>query len=229
MPVQKPRPCRLFLFDLDGTLIDSKADIAYALNAVLIRMKLDQLPMSRIADFVGDGVQRLIQRTLREVTGAEPKHEEARLATSLYLEEYEAHLLDSTHLYDGVSEALNRLWWASFAVVTNKPERFSRHILAGLGVESRFCSIVGGDSISQRKPDPAPLQQAMNKCGAAPAETTMVGDSAVDIHAGKSAGVYTCGVTGGFRSRVELEAAGCDLILSNLAELPDYFCPPEQQ
>ena len=229
MQVTEPRPCRLFLFDLDGTLIDSKADIAQALNAALVRMSLPPLAMSRVADFVGDGVQRLIHRTLREVTGAEPNNEQAHTATSLYLEEYGVHLLDSTHLCEGVNEALNRLWWASFAVVTNKPESFSRRILEGLGVGDRFCAILGGDSTSQRKPDPAPLRKAMTQCGAKPSETVMVGDSAVDIHAGRAAGVYTCGVTGGFRSRAELEAAGCDLILSNLAELADYFCPLKEQ
>jgi len=226
MPVHIPFPCRLFLFDLDGTLIDSKSDIARALNLALIRMDLPPLPISKVGDFVGDGVQKLVQRTLREVGGAEPESEQVRIAVNFYQQEYEAHLLDSTHLYEGVKQALDRLYWASLAVVTNKPEHFSRRILEGLGVGDRFCAILGGDSIPQRKPDPAPLLKAMAQCGAAPSETVMVGDSAVDVRAGKAAGVFTCGVTGGFRSREELEAAGCDLIVSSLSELADHFCPP---
>jgi phosphoglycolate phosphatase len=227
MPAQNPFPCRLFLFDLDGTLIDSKSDIALSLNLALNRMGLRPLSMSKVGDFVGDGVQKLIQRTLREVTGRDPEKEAVRIAMRLYQQEYEAHLLDSTRLYDGVTEALDHLWWASFAVVTNKPERYSRRILDGLGVGKRFRAIVGGDSIQQRKPDPAPLLEAMVQCGASPSDTVMVGDSAVDVCAGKAAQVFTCGVIGGFRGRTELESAGCDLILSSFVELADYFCPPK--
>jgi phosphoglycolate phosphatase len=221
-----PFTCRLFLFDLDGTLIDSRDDIAYSLNAALTRLRLTPLPAARVADFVGDGVKKLIQRALHEVTGADPPSEQIQKAAHYYLQEYEAHLLDSTHLYEGVSTALSRLSWAMFAVVTNKPEGFSRRILAALGIGERFCAIVGGDSIPQRKPDPAPLLEAMSRCGASAAETVMVGDSAIDVRAGKAAGILTCGVTGGFRDRVELEAAGCDLILRSLQELPDYFRAP---
>jgi phosphoglycolate phosphatase len=228
MPGKTPLPRRLFLFDLDGTLVDSRDDIAYSLNAALVRLNLPPLPPPKIGDFVGEGVQKLIQRALREVTGAEPAGEQARVAAQYYLEEYNAHLLDSTHLYEGVRAALSRLPWALFAVVTNKPERFSRRILDGLGIGERFCAIVGGDSIPQRKPDPAPLRDAMSRCRVPAAESVMVGDSAVDVYAGKAAGIFTCGVTGGFRSRAELESAGCDLILSSLLELPDYFCPPRE-
>jgi phosphoglycolate phosphatase len=225
MPEHKPFPCRLFLFDLDGTLIDSKADIAHALNLALIRLGFPPLPMSKVMDFVGEGVQKLVQRALREVAGCDPDSEQVRIAVNLYQQEYESHLLDSTCLYDGVREALDRLPWASLAVVTNKPEQFSRRILEELGVGDRFCAILGGDSIPQRKPDPAPLLKAMAQCGAVPSETVMVGDSAVDVCAGKAAGIFTCGVTGGFRSREELEAAGCDLIVSSLSELADHFLP----
>ncbi len=226
MPVHDPFPCRFFLFDLDGTLIDSKTDIAYALNSALARAGFKPLPVSKVAEFVGDGVQKLVRRSLREAMGAEAVSEQIATVIDLYLQEYEAHLLDTTSLHDGVREALNRLGWASFGVVTNKPERFSRRILEGLEVGDRFCVIVGGDTIPQRKPDPAPLQEAMRRCAAAPSETVMVGDSAVDVVAGKAAGLFTCGVTGGFRDRAELESAGCDLIISGLIELPEHFCPP---
>ena len=124
---------------------------------------------------------------------------------TLFREEYGHHLLDQTCLYPSAKEALDRLSWASFAVVTNKPEGFSRRILDGLGVGNRFCAILGGDSVQKRKPDPEALLKAMNACRAAPSETAMVGDSPVDIQAGKAAGVTTCGVLGGFRPRQELE------------------------
>ena len=219
-------PVRLFLFDLDGTLIDSKSDIARSLNLALESAGLSTLTVNQVSAFVGEGVRVLVTRALREVTGKEPERQLVQCVASQYLREYEAHPLDSTCLLDGVTEALDRLLGASFAVVTNKPEHLSRRILEGLGVGDRFCVIVGGDTIPQRKPDAAPLRAAMARCGASPTETVMVGDSAVDIYAGKAAGVFTCGVTGGFRSREELESAGCDLILSSLVDLADHFSPP---
>ncbi len=172
------------------------------------------------------GVQKLIQRALREVTCPEAFEEHLRRCCELFLEEYERHLLDSTRLYPGVREALDRLYWADFGIVTNKPERFSRQILAGLGLGDRFCAILGGDSTLLGKPDPAPLRAAMARCGARPRETVMVGDSPVDIDAGRAAGVLTCGISGGFRGRETLQSAGCDLIIECFSELPLRFCPP---
>jgi phosphoglycolate phosphatase len=216
---------RLFLFDLDGTLIDSKADIAHSVNLALQCMNLPPIPVSKVSKFVGEGVQRLIERTLRETTSSPPDPVRVQAMIEIFKAEYEKHLLDSTRLYEGVLQALKRLWWARFAVVSNKPEKFSRRILEGLGVADRFQVILGGDSVDRRKPDPAPLLQAMVECGTGPEDTVMVGDSAHDIVAGKAAGVITCGVIGGFGELRELESAGCDLIVSSLAELPKYFIP----
>lgn len=221
-----PRPCRLFLFDLDGTLIDSRADIAFSLNLVFARLHLRVLPESRVTEFIGGGVGKLVERSLREITGSEPDPELAQECATLFREAYGGHLLDRTRLFDRVPEALDRLSWARFAVVSNKPETFCRRILQGLGIENRFCVILGGDSTAKRKPDPGALLKAMSLCGGDQADTVMVGDSAVDIEAGRAAGVTTCGVLGGFRPREELEAAGCDLLIENLLELTRYFCEP---
>jgi phosphoglycolate phosphatase len=220
------RPCRLFLFDLDGTLIDSRADITYSLNIVLARLGLPSLPESQAADFVGDGVQKLIERALHETTGRPPTPELAQNGILLFREEYGAHLLDETRLCPHVKETLDSLFWASFAVVSNKPESLSRRILEGLDIADRFSIILGGDSTQNRKPDPESLLKAMDICAALPSETTMIGDSAVDIQAGKAAGAVTCAVLGGFRSEQELRATGCDLIINDLLELPQHFCSP---
>jgi phosphoglycolate phosphatase len=220
-------PCarRLFLFDLDGTLVDSKADIAHSVNLALLQLQLKPIPASRVVKFVGEGVQKLIERTLKESSGSEPDPAQVQAMIEVFKMEYEKHLLDSTKLYSGVLDGLNRLWWASFAVVSNKPEKFSRGILEGLGVADRFQVILGGDSVARRKPDPASLIRAMSQCNAGPADAVMVGDSAPDIIAGKAAGIITCGVTGGFGELEELEAAGCDLIIASLVELADHFFP----
>ncbi len=220
-----PHPCRLFIFDLDGTLIDSRADISRALNLALSRMNMKSIAESRLASFVGEGVHKLMQRTLREATGVDPEEALIQRGIALYQEEYGNHFLDQTRLCSHVKETLDRLSWANLAVVSNKPEKFSRHILEVLGLGNRFCAILGEDSTPQRKPDPAPLLHAMANCRCIPSETVMVGDSAVDIQAGKAAGVITCGVCGGFRPREELEAAGCDLLIENISDLTDHFYP----
>ena len=228
MAFRSPCSSRLFLFDLDGTLIDSKTDIAASVNLSLERLALPRLPEARVSEFVGDGIQKLIQRALREATGTEVPEDQVGKGVELFLEEYENHLLDSTRLYPAVKEGLDRLYWAEFAIVTNKPEKLSRKILEALGLGHRFRTILGGDSISLRKPDPAPLREAMRRCGATAQETVMVGDSPADIKAGRAAGVRTCGIAGGFRGREALEAAGCDLIIESIAELSVHFLPPDK-
>ncbi|MDI9613272.1 MAG: HAD-IA family hydrolase [Acidobacteriota bacterium] len=219
--------CRLFLFDLDGTLIDSQQDIVQSLNLALGRMRLPALSPARIRAFVGDGVQVLIERALAAATGRSPDPEETALGLELFREEYGRHLLDHTRLYPGVGAALGRLRWARCAVVSNKPADFCRRILAGLGIAGRFEIILGGDSTRHRKPDPEPLLEAMRFCRVPAAEVVMVGDSRVDIDAGRAAGVFTCGVLGGFRTEAELASCGCDLLIRSVAELPDHFRPPE--
>lgn len=219
----KPRPCRLFLFDLDGTLIDSKDDIATAVNLVLAKLGFPPLPVSRVMEFVGNGVKKLLERTLREIHNHEPDDDLLREGIASFREEYAKHLLDRTCLYPGVADALRRLSWADMAVVSNKPERYSKPILKGLGVSGHFRAILGEETAHAYKPDPAPLQVAMELCGAAAADTVMVGDSSVDIKAGKAAGTTTCAVTGGFHSREELVKCEPDLIIDALGELKDYF------
>jgi phosphoglycolate phosphatase len=226
MPSTFPWTCRLFLFDLDGTLIDSRADITKSVNLALRGLQLPEISPELVREFVGNGVHKLMQRTLREVLRHEPTDARLRDAIELYVREYGAHMLDSTTLYPGAERMLDSLPWGIFGVITNKPEDFSRRILDGLGVGKRFRIVLGGDSMAQRKPDPAPLLEAMRRCAVGPSDTVMIGDSAVDICAGRAAGALTCGVATGFRTRDELEAAGCDLIVDDLSALPSYFREP---
>ncbi len=221
-----PYPCRLFLFDLDGTLIDSREDIARGVNAVLARMGLPRLAMPEVIRFVGDGMEALMDRVLRDVTGAEPDEERIRSGVLLLLEEYGNHLLDATRLYPGVRETIADLHWAKLGLVSNKPEALTRRILSLLGLADRFCSVLGGDSLPQRKPDPAPILAAVLRCHGAVGETVMVGDSPSDIVAGKRAGVITCAITSGYRSREELSAARPDVLIDRMQELLQFFCVP---
>jgi phosphoglycolate phosphatase len=226
MTLPKAIACSLFLFDLDGTLIDSRADITSAINRALVRMSLTPLNESLIAGMVGFGMRKLVESALRSSTGREPEEGLLQEGLAQFMDEYGGHLLDNTLLFPAVKEALDRLSWADFAIVTNKPEAFSKQILEGLGIAQRFKIVIGGDSIQNRKPHPAPLIKAMEFCNKSASLSVMVGDSAVDIEAGKAAHVTTCGVLGGFRPKEELEAAGCDVIVNNLLEISSFFRPP---
>ena len=220
-----PRPCKLFLFDLDGTLIDSREDIARAVNAMLKSMELPALSVIDVVRLVGDGMEALIQRVLRNVGDTEPDHEQVAVAMNLMIKEYGSHLIESTRLYPGVRETLEALRWARLGLVSNKPEALSRRILVEFRLADRFCAVLGGDSLPRRKPDPAPLIEAMSCCRALPSETVMVGDSPADVLAGKAAGIFTCGMAGGYRGRAELQEAGCDLIIDHFEALLTHFVP----
>jgi phosphoglycolate phosphatase len=211
---------RAFLFDLDGTLIDSKADLALSVNLALDSMGLAPVGIDRVGRFIGDGARKLMERALRESSGREPSANEIDRSIEAFLDAYGGHLLDSTRFYPGVESALELLGGAAFAIVTNKPEKMSRLIIEGLGWAGRFRAIIGGDTTPRRKPDPYPLLLALEGCAVPAREAVMVGDSPVDVVAGKAAGTLTCAITGGYRSREELEAADPDLLIGGVAELP---------
>src|SRR5262245_40328239 len=215
--VRRPDTAMLLLFDLDGTLIDSVADIATASNELRAAYRLAPLPVAAVSQFVGGGVENLVRQLLRE-------REDAVLAEAiaLYRRAYERHCLDQTRPYPGVPETLAAMRRAScvLAVISNKPEGFSRHILDGLRLLSLFDLVVGGDTVVPTKPDPAPLVHAMQKLAAAPPETWMVGDSPGDIRAGRAARCGTAAVTYGLRTREELERERPDRMVDRFAELP---------
>ena len=207
---------RLLVFDLDGTLVDSSRDIAAAANATLARVApgAAAIPLEAILSYVGEGARLLIERCLSH----------ARLDLSadevlpVYLECYAERLLDTTRLYAGVAEALDGLAGTALAVLTNKPGDFSRSILEGLGVASRFARIWGAGDVATRKPDPGGLLRLMSDLGAGAEDTWMVGDSATDVGAGRAAGVRVAGVTWGFHPG-GLRAAGPDLLIDDPRDL----------
>ncbi len=209
------RPSAL-LFDLDGTLIDSSADLCASGNFLRAGLGLPDLTQAMVATYIGDGVEALVRRLLG------PEHE-AKLGEHVdaFKVHYREHCLDQTRLYDGVDAALRSLHAHTprLAIVTNKPERVSRRILAGLGVASLFGSVVGGDSAPKKKPAPEPLWLACQQLGVSPADAVMIGDSHVDIQAGKAAGTLTWALKGGIGDDAAMLAAGPDRIFDNFSEL----------
>ena len=209
----------LLIFDLDGTLIDSKLDLVHSVNAT--RAMLDLAPISDdvVASYVGNGAPILIRRAL----GPSASEAEVQRALQYFLAYYREHMLDHTHLYPGVQDALDRLHEAGtkMAVLTNKPVRFSRSLVEGLGLAQHFFQVYGGNSFEQKKPHPIGIETLLEETGLARDRTIMVGDSGVDIRTARNANVKACGVTYGFQPEGFLEDPP-DLLVDNMSQLADY-------
>jgi phosphoglycolate phosphatase len=209
------------LFDLDGTLIDSAGDIAAAINEVLSGDRLGPLPVTQVRSMVGNGVRRLVERAY-EASG-EPLDDitlDERYARMMKV--YGNHLTRLTTLLPGAASALrtSRELGAKVAVVTNKPEGFSRQILAHFGLLPDVDLIVGGDSGPARKPAPDMLLHALKAFAVAPSAAIMVGDGPADIDAAWAAGVPVVAVDGGYAA-VPAAELGADTVIASLADLPD--------
>jgi phosphoglycolate phosphatase len=201
----------VLIFDLDGTLVDSKKDIANSLNYALRHEGLAPLAQAKIEELVGHGAKTLV----RDALGNPPDEVLGRVFLTFW-NYYQEHLLDETRLYPSVAEFLeNSKNWPK-AVVTNKPELFSRKILEGLGVRGHFRWLIGGDTLPVQKPDPAVFAPIFHELGE-PVGGLMVGDSHVDIECGRAAGLKTCAVTYGFRPREELLDCRPDFLVDDFA------------
>jgi phosphoglycolate phosphatase len=213
---------RALIFDLDGTLIDSKLDLALAVNATLAHMGRTALPHERIYGYVGQGAPRLIEQALGP--GAAP--EDCRQGLAHFLAYYREHMLDNTVTYPGVREGLAAIHSLSgglsgglpMAVLTNKPVRFSQLILEGLGLSEYFRFVYGGNSFETKKPDPTGVEVLLRDFGVAPREAMVVGDSEVDVRTARNAGTWACGVTYGLGSE-RLAEFPPDLLVDSLEEL----------
>jgi phosphoglycolate phosphatase len=202
---------RLAVFDLDGTLVDSKDDIAHSVNHALAAVGLPARAIPEIHSFIGEGADRLIRRSVA------PREDLLEPALSAWRAHYADHLLDRTRLYAGVAEALAGATVA-LAVHTNKPGRFARRILEGLGVLSRFRGVVGGDE-APRKPDPAGTLRLMAESGAGARETLYVGDSPIDLATATAAGLEAWIVPWGIVPTEAVRAAGATHFVRDAAHL----------
>ena len=205
---------RLLIFDLDGTLIDSKLDLAVAVNATRASLHLRPMDEERIYSYVGEGAPTLIRRAI----GPKFSEEEMAQAVEFFLTYYHDHKLDHTRLYPGVREALEALSDRILAVLTNKPVRISREILDELGIAGRFRYVFGGNSFTTKKPHPEGAHTILQDSGIRPEQAMMVGDSGVDVITGRNAGIHTCGVRYGFAPET-FEQHPPDLMVDSLGEL----------
>jgi phosphoglycolate phosphatase len=220
-----PRSIKLVIFDLDGTLIDSRLDLVHSVNAALRHIGRPGLPDDVIASYVGDGAPILIQRAL----GGEAVDEAiVRQGLQFFLSYYREHKLDHTTVYAGVQQALAAVQRAAngtprkLAVLSNKPVIPSRAIVEALGLGPFFSQIYGGNSFATKKPDPEGACKLIEEIGVRPEETAIVGDSHVDIETGRNAGLWTVGVSYGFAPHTLVEPPP-DVLIDRPQELAEVF------
>lgn len=219
-----PHSIHLLIFDLDGTLIDSRLDLVHSVNAMLRNAGRPELPGDVIATYVGDGAPMLVRRALGEAVD-EPF---LKAALEYFLGYYRLHKLDHTTVYEGIPEVLAALSHASngvqrqMAVLSNKPVRPSQDIVQALGLGDFFVRIYGGNSFVTKKPDPLGAETILHETGVRPEGALMIGDSSIDVLTGRNAGLWTCGVTYGFAPHT-LEEVAPDVVVETPAELRELL------
>ena len=205
------------VFDLDGTLVDSRADLAAAVNDMLSGLGLAEIDLATVARYVGDGARVLVERALG------PAHGDLfGPGLERFLAYYANHLLDRTQPYPSIPDALGTIAAAGpvLSVLTNKPVAMSRAILAGLDLAARFRDVVGGDSLPVRKPDPAGIEDLRAGTGTPRERVLLVGDSPIDLRTARAARVAFCAAGWGFAPDV-LRAAEPDVMIAHPLELVD--------
>jgi phosphoglycolate phosphatase len=208
------------VFDLDGTIVDTAPDLTAALNAALGRHGRPGVAADVIRAMIGDGARKLVVRGF-EATGGLPGDAAVADAVAYFLDYYEQNVSASSRVFPGLLSTLSTLRAAGcvFGVCTNKFERYSRKLLADLGILDRFAAIVGGDTLNVRKPDPLHILATLQRMGAGLEAAVMVGDSTNDVRAARAAGVPVVAVSFGYTA-VPARDLGADRVIDSLSELP---------
>ena len=232
--IRKNRPipghtAKLLIFDLDGTLIDSREDLANSINAMLRNFGKKELPHEVIASYIGDGAPMLVRRSL-----GDPDDENfVQDAVLYFMGWYREHKLDNTYVYDGVKEALNAIQKSrdgapvKMAVLSNKPVGPSRAIVEALGLGPYFFQVYGGNSFHTKKPDPTGVLALLEEAKVAAEETVIIGDSDIDVLTARNSGIYSVGVTYGLAPHT-LQDAPPDVLIDHPRELADVLGNREQ-
>jgi phosphoglycolate phosphatase len=217
-----PHSIKLVIFDLDGTLIDSRLDLIHSVNAMLRHLGRPDLPAELVASYVGDGAPMLIRRAL----GDSKDEKLFKDALDFFLAYYKEHKLDHTTVYAGIPEALRQICCNGnqrlMAVLSNKPVNPSRAIVEALGLAQFFTQVYGGNSFNTKKPDPQGIRAILKETGTPAGNAVMVGDSSIDVLTGRNAGLATCGVTYGFAPHTFAEVPP-DVVVDTPEELRELF------
>jgi phosphoglycolate phosphatase len=212
------KPVDLMIFDFDGTLADTGTDLAASVNYTLAAMGLDRRTPEEIIGFVGDGVRKLIEKSLGEEHAANVEK-----ALGIFSSHYEKHLLDSTVLYPQIEDVLKHFDHKKKVVLTNKRYYLALDLARGLRVEKYFIEIVGADSTPFLKPDPRVAEYLLSKYGIHKEKTVIIGDGINDIAVAKNAGIISCAYLNGLGNKETLLKMKADFYCERLIEINDLF------
>lgn len=216
-----PRPA-MILIDLDGTLIDSVPDLAFCVDAMMTELGLPVRGEAAVRNWVGNGVERLVQRALCNDLDGQPDAALFERALPVFMRLYQENTSQRSCLYPGVREGLDLLHAQEYRLgcVTNKAERFTLPLLRDKGILDHFELVVSGDTLEKKKPDPMPLLYAAERFGVAPADSLMVGDSRSDVKAARAAGFRIVCMTYGYNHGADIREENPDVVLDRLDQLP---------
>jgi phosphoglycolate phosphatase len=212
---------KMILLDLDGTLIDSVPDLAFCVDAMMERLGRPPRGEAAVRNWVGNGVERLVQRALIGQLDGEPDAADYERAYPIFIELYRQNTSGRSVLYPGVREGLDYLKAEGYPLgcVTNKAAQFTEPLLRDLGIRGAFDIVISGDSLPCKKPDPMPLLHAAEHFGVSPGDALMVGDSVSDVKAARAAGFAIACMTYGYNHGVDIREAGPDAVMDSLAEI----------
>ncbi len=208
---------RLIMFDLDGTLVDSVADVAAAIDRMRVQLDLPPPGVERVRHWVGRGAEALLDRVM-----ADQAHDVAlrRRAGELFAAAYAEAVHVHSRLFPGVDAALTEMSaWCPLACITNKPLRFTQPLLQALALQKYFALVLAGDSLAEKKPHPLPLQHALQHFSVTPTAALMIGDSRNDVEAARAAGVRCIALRGGYNHGQAIEDCHPDWVIDGFAEL----------
>ena len=219
---QKPQ---MILIDVDGTLVDSVPDLAWCVDEMMKALGREPWGETRVRDWVGNGVERLVRRALIGQLDGEPPDEEFDKAYPIFLDLYAENTSKRSTLYPGVQEGLDYLKDQGYSLgcVTNKAEQFTLPLLRDLGIEDYFGIVVAGDTLPVKKPDPTPLLYAAEFFGAGPDQSLMIGDSKSDVKAARAAGFRIICMSYGYNHGEDIRTYEPDAVIDSMAELKDMI------
>ncbi|MFA7592428.1 MAG: phosphoglycolate phosphatase [Thiohalobacteraceae bacterium] len=211
----------MILIDVDGTLVDSVPDLTFCVDEMMRALGRPARGEAKVRDWVGNGVERLVARALIDQLDGEPDAAEFQRAYPIFLDLYADNTATRSRLYPGVREGLDYLQAAGYRLgcVTNKAAQFTVPLLTELGVADVFSIIVSGDTLPQKKPDPAPLLHAAAFFGVDPAQALMIGDSVSDVQAARAAGFQIVCMSYGYNHGEDIRASNPDAVLDALTEI----------
>jgi phosphoglycolate phosphatase len=215
------RKPEMILIDVDGTLVDSVPDLAYCVDEMMAVLGREPHGEVRVRDWVGNGVERLVRRALVGALRGEPEEADFERAYPVFLELYAENTSRRSCLYPGVREGLDSLKAANYRLgcVTNKAARFTEPLLKDLGIHDDFSVVISGDTLTKKKPDPAPLLHAAELLGCQPADAMMIGDSVSDVAAARAAGFQIVCMSYGYNHGVDIREAAPDAVIDTLTEI----------